>query len=130
MKQNLFMLKVATEGSKSLNASIKISDNVAQIIDLLPIAIYTCDADGFVTSYNTAAVELWGHEPKIGIQMWCGSWRIYKSNGVLLPLHECPMAVALKDGREIKGEEIIVERIDGTRRYVEPHPIPLFDKNN
>jgi PAS domain S-box-containing protein len=103
--------------------------NAAQIIDLLPVAIYTCDADGFVTHYNNASVELWGSSPKIGVQMWCGSWRIYKPNGLPMPLHECPMAIALKEKRAVTGEEIIVERVDGTRRNIEPYPIPLFNEN-
>lgn len=98
-----------------------------QIIDLLPIAIYICDKEGFVTHYNKAAAEMWGHAPKTGVQMWCGSWRLYRLNGTLMPLNECPMAIALKEGHTVAGTEMIVERADGTRRYVEPHPIPFFD---
>jgi PAS domain S-box-containing protein len=97
------------------------------IIDALPVAIYTCDEDGYVTQYNKAAVELWGYEPKIKTQMWCGSWRIYRLDGTLLPLHECPMAITLKEGRAARGEEIIIERTDGSRRYIEPFPTPLFN---
>src|SRR6185295_14475322 len=48
-------------------------------------------------------------------------------NGAPLPLDQCPMALALKHGRAIKGEEIIIERPDGTRRHALAHPQPLFD---
>jgi light-regulated signal transduction histidine kinase (bacteriophytochrome) len=37
------------------------------------------------------------------------------------------MAIALKEARPVLGEEIVVERPDGLKRIVAPHPIPLFD---
>ncbi len=98
-----------------------------QLIEKLPIAIYTCDAQGYIQLYNKAAVNLWGREPVIGKDMWCGSWRIYQNNGSLLPLDECPMAIALKEGRSVYGEEINVQRPDGTVLKVTPYPQPLFD---
>jgi PAS domain S-box-containing protein len=115
--------------NNSIEKSLPVKPLQSKIIDALPIAIYSCDKDGYVTEYNKAAVELWGREPKKGKQMWCGSWRIYRIDGTLLPLNDCPMAVALKAGRTVTGEEIIVERADGTRRYVEPHPIPFFNED-
>jgi len=35
------------------------------MIEKLPAAAYTCDADGLVTYFNRRAVELWGREPKL-----------------------------------------------------------------
>src|SRR3984885_8158116 len=84
-----------------------------QLVQDLPAAIYTCDAEGRIKLYNSAAAELWGREPKIGKDFWCGSWRIYRPDGTALPLGECPMAVALKEGRSVRGEEIVIERPDG-----------------
>ncbi|MEP6958116.1 MAG: PAS domain S-box protein [Nitrospirota bacterium] len=40
-------------------------------------------------------------------------------------MDECPMAVTLREGRAIRGEEIVIERPDGTRRQVLPHPEPI-----
>ena len=37
------------------------------------------------------------------------------------------MAIALQEGRDIRGEQIIVERPDGTARWLEPYPTPLRD---
>ena len=41
------------------------------------------DADpaGRITSYNQAAVELWGCRPELGKSEWCGSWRLYWPDG-------------------------------------------------
>jgi PAS domain S-box-containing protein len=37
------------------------------------------------------------------------------------------MAVALREGRSVRDEEIIIERPDGTRRNVMPYPVPIRD---
>ena len=100
-----------------------------QLIQSLPAAIYICDEEGFITLYNKKAVELWGKEPDIGKDLWCGSWKIFDADGKPLPLDKCPMAITLKEGRPVEGEEIIIERPDGTRSYVQPYPKPLFDES-
>jgi len=103
------------------------SDYYLKMLLNLPAAVYTCDADGYVKFYNKAAVDLWGREPQIGKDLWCGSWKIYNAGGVPMALHECPMAVALKEKRAVFNEEVIIERPGGEKRYVLPHPQPIFD---
>ena len=100
-----------------------------QLIQSLPAAIYICDAEGFITLYNKKAVELWGKEPVIGKDVWCGSCKIFDADGKPLPMDKFPMAITLKEGRPVEGEEIIIERPDGTRSYVQPYPKPLFDES-
>src|SRR5260370_41721617 len=34
------------------------------LFDLVPVAVYACDADGLIQEFNQRAVELWGREPK------------------------------------------------------------------
>ena len=97
------------------------------IIEALPAAIYTTDAEGRITFFNEAAAALWGRRPEVGVDYWCGSWKIYTPAGVLLPHDQCPMAVALKTGRPVRGVEAVAERPDGTRVPFAPHPTPLFD---
>jgi PAS domain S-box-containing protein len=96
-----------------------------ELIQALPSAIYTCDERGRVRLYNQAAVDLWGREPELGKDLWCGSWKIYRPDGAPLPLDECPMAITLREGLAIRGQEIVIERPDGTRRHVLPHPEPI-----
>lgn len=98
------------------------------LIQALPAAIYTCGPDGFVETFNNSAVELWGSTPVPGKTRWCGSVRIFRPDGSPLPLDECPMAVTLREGKAVRGEEIIVERPDGTRRHVIPYPELLHDE--
>lgn len=97
------------------------------LIHALPAAVYTCDCAGHIQLYNAAAVELWGREPELGKDLWCGSWHLYRPDGSALDLIECPMARTLREGKALRGEEIIIERPDGTRRHVLPYPDPIFD---
>lgn len=89
--------------------------------------VYTTDAHGWLTYYNDAAAELWGYRPELGKARWCGSWRIFTTEGALLPLDQCPMAVAIKEGRPIRGVQAVLERPDGTRIPFMPYPTPLRD---
>ena len=98
-----------------------------ELLDALPAAIYTTDAAGRLTYYNAAAVQLAGRVPKIGSDEWCATWRLYRPDGTPLPHDECPMAVALKTGRPVRGVEAIAERPDGTRVPFMPYPTPLHD---
>ena len=97
------------------------------LIHSLPAAVYTCDREGRIQLYNVAAVELWGREPEVGKDLWCGSWRLYHPDGSRLELDSCPMARTLKEGRAVRGVEIIVERPDGSRRHVLPSPDPILN---
>lgn len=98
-----------------------------QLVSSLPAAVYTTDAEGRVTLYNEAATVLWGQKPEIGKDLWCGSYRIFRPDGTALSLDQCPMAITLREGRPVRGEEIIVERPDGVRRNVLPYPDPIRD---
>jgi PAS domain S-box-containing protein len=96
------------------------------LVFALPAAVYTTDREGRLTLFNEAAVKLWGRRPEIGKDRWCGSWRIYRTDGSALPLEQCPLAVTLREGHPVRGQEIIVERPDGTRAAVLPHPETLW----
>ena len=98
-----------------------------ELLDALPAAIYTTDAAGRITYYNSAAVQLAGRSPKIGSDEWCLTWRLYWPDGTPLPHDECPMAVALRTGRPVRGVEAIAERPDGTLVRFMPYPTPLHD---
>ncbi|EDP63799.1 putative sensory transduction histidine kinase [alpha proteobacterium BAL199] len=99
------------------------------ILSALPAAVYTTDASGLITFYNPAAVELWGIEPVLGDSTFCGSWKLYWADGRPMRHDECPMALALKERRAIKGAEAVAERPDGTRVPFLAYPTPLFDSD-
>jgi PAS domain-containing protein len=101
----------------------------ADLLATLPFAAYTTDARGRITFYNKAAVALWGRRPVLGRDRWCGSWHIYSPNGAPLPHDRCPMAVAIREDRKVRGVSAVAERPDGTRVHFMPFPTPLHDAN-
>jgi PAS domain S-box-containing protein len=97
------------------------------LLEALPAAVYTTDAAGRLTFYNAAAAELWGRWPALGDEKWCGSWRLYWPDGRAMAHEDCPMAVALKENRPVRGAEAMAERPDGSRVPFIPYPTPLRD---
>jgi PAS domain S-box-containing protein len=114
---------------KQIEQALRESDMLhKQVLELLPAAVYTCDNQGKIKLFNKAASTLWGREPEIGKDMWCGSWKIFNPvDESPVELDTCPMAISLKEGRAVYNEEILVERPDGLRRNVAPHPRPIFN---
>lgn len=100
-----------------------------QILNALPAAIYMTDAQGRITFFNEAAIDFSGRRPVLGSDEWCVTWRLYEADGTPLPHDQCPMAVALREQREIRGVEAIAERPDGTRVPFMPFPTPLRDES-
>jgi len=98
-----------------------------EIIDALPTAIYTTDAKGRLTHFNPACVAFSGRTPQLGSDHWCVTWKLYYPDGTPMPHDACPMAIALKEGRIIRGAEAIAERPDGSRVWFEPYPTALRD---
>src|SRR5579883_1698607 len=97
------------------------------LLEALPAAVYTTDAAGRITFYNDAAVKLAGRRPALGSDEWCVTWRLFWPDGRPMAHDECPMAVALKENRPIRGQEAIAEGPDGTRVPFIPYPTPLRD---
>lgn len=115
---------------EQLEIQRKIKESEKQYFDLiqqLPAAVYTCDVQGRILLYNKAAAELWGRDPEIGKEAWHGAAKIYDREGRPISREASPMFRAIQEGRNIYGEEIIIERPDGTRRDVIPHPSPKFN---
>lgn len=98
-----------------------------EILDALPVALYTTDAEGRITYYNEAAVEMSGRRPALGDDKWCVSWKLFQTDGTPLAHDSCPMATALSEQRPVRGAEAVAERPDGSRVPFIPYPTPLFD---
>jgi PAS domain S-box-containing protein len=116
-----------TEELREERAARDGESQLRDILNALPAAIYTTDAHGRITFYNEAAVEMSGRRPELGQDEWCVTWKLYATDGAVLPHNQCPMAVALKENRPIRGVEAVAERPDGTRIPFIPYPTPLHD---
>ena len=95
-------------------------------LEALAVAVYTTDADGRITFFNEAAVQFWGRRPELG-EEWCGSLRLQELDGRPMAHADCPMAIALKENRPVRGAAAKAERPDGRIVAFEPYPTPLRD---
>jgi PAS domain S-box-containing protein len=122
--------KIARDITEQKRTESALRDSERRLQDLIaaiPAAIYTTDASGKITYYNEAAVEFAGRRPVIGRDEWSVSWKMYWPDGTPLPHDQCPMALAIKEDRPIRGKELIAERPDGVRIPYIPFPTPLHD---
>jgi PAS domain S-box-containing protein len=101
------------------------------LLEKLPAAAYTCDAEGLITYFNRQAVQLWGRAPKLNNpeDRFCGSFKLFSSEGAPIDHDQCWMALALQEEREYNGHEIIIERADGSRLAVLAHANPIHDES-
>jgi len=98
-----------------------------QLLRALPVAVYTCDSKGRVTFYNHAAVKLWGRAPDVDKDLWCGSLKLFYPDGTPMPRNEYPMARLLREGKATRGEELVIERPNGSRLCVQAYPAPIIN---
>ncbi len=97
------------------------------LLEMLPIAVFTIDKEGYLDLYNQSAVNLWGRTPMKGLDKWCGSHGLYTLDKIFVPHEDCPMATALKENRAITTEAY-VQRPGGELRHVIAHPQPMHNE--
>lgn len=111
------------------------ADTLAQtdfrLLDLLPVAAYICAApSGEIVYFNDKAAELWGRLPQTGerAEKFCGSYRVYRTDGTFIPPADIPMTDVLYRGSSIRDAEVILERPDGSRLYVAVNIDPIVNR--
>ena len=114
-----FAAAAAAEGDRALQDAI----------ETLPAPIYLTDADCWVTFFNRACVDFAGRTPVAGQDRWCVTWRLYTEKGAPLPHDCCPMAMAIREQREIRGVVAFAERPDGSRVMFTPYPTLIRDNS-
>lgn len=108
---------------KAAEQSVRSSERrLRETLDSLPVAVYGVDPDGRLTDYNPACVDLAGVVPETGVTRWCVSSRLFDTNGAPMRMEASPLATALQSNRSMQGIELIIERPDGSRRWVAAYP--------
>ena len=112
--------------SAALAALEGADDRIADSLEALPVPVYVTNRDGVITYFNRACIDFAGREPVAGKDRWCVTWKLFAENGEPMPHDQCPMAVTIRERREVRGMRAVAERPDGTRRPFEPFPTPLY----
>jgi len=124
-----FFLIDVTEKVESRKKIEESEKRYRELIENLPIATYSCDADGHILIYNKAAAFLWGREPEIGKDLWYDACKFYDEDGIPLTFDKCSMAIALKEGKIMTNREVIIERPNGEKVNILPYPVPFLDSS-
>ncbi|HYD11782.1 MAG TPA: PAS domain-containing protein [Allosphingosinicella sp.] len=112
----------------ALNAAALGKAALAEALGSPSAPIYVTDAEGYITFFNQACIGFTGRRPEVGKDRWCVTWRLYGTDGAPLAHEDCPMAVAIRDRRAVRGACAVAERPDGTRVTFVPYPTPLLDE--
>lgn len=114
----------SSQHNGALHPSVMLDD---KLLEFVPGAVYVCDLDGVVVRYNRRAGELWGRYPVPGDpkEVYCGSHRLYRASGELMPHAETPMVDALREGNSYRNLEVQVEQPSGNRVWILVNIDPL-----
>lgn len=98
-----------------------------KLLEFVPGAVYVCDLDGVVVRYNRRAGELWGRYPIPGDpkELYCGSHKLYRATGEVMPHDETPMVDALRHGNSYRNLEVQVEQPSGRLIWILVNIDPL-----
>ena len=113
---------------QDIEALLNSEERYRVLFELSPVAVYSIDASGVIQEFNRVATELWGRTPVPGDtdERFCGSFRLYRTDGTYMPHAACPMAqVVSGEILEARDAEVIIERPEGSRITVIVNIRPL-----
>jgi PAS domain S-box-containing protein len=103
---------------KRAEHALRTSEELHRLLfHLGPVAVYACDRSGVILKFNQRAAELWGRKPVSGENdRFCGSFKLFRSNGSAMRHANCPMAEVLSGKiAEARDKEVIIERPNASR---------------
>lgn len=123
--------ETSSGSGESGNLQSEIGDHAfKELVQALPVAIYTCNRDGYITFFNDAAALLWGRQPQTGQDKWYTFQKFYHPYGNLMQIDDDPVTRVLNTGKPITGEEITIERSDGSFLNLLAFSRPFFDNQH
>ena len=99
----------------------------ADLLHLLPVAVYVCDGEGRIQRYNARAAELWGRVPDPDASaalFFDGTLRSCK-DGQPIAFDALPAAEAMRTATAVPDREYLFERPDGSIRVLRANAEPI-----
>ncbi|MFN0061042.1 MAG: ATP-binding protein [Myxococcaceae bacterium] len=107
------------------------SFDVASVADDLPVGIWVARSpDGAVVYVNAAFAEIIGVPPEshASPETLSDLYHVHRPDGRIYPPDELPYARAVKEGRVIHADDLVIHRPDGRRVWLRVMAKPVFDK--
>lgn len=115
---------------KQIQENIRKSERLLQrVFEKLPIGLWFADKDGKLEKGNPKGKEIWGAEPKVGIE----DYGVFKARNYVSGKQIKPKNWALyktvKQGKTIENELLEIDGFDGKKRIIQNFTFPVFDDN-
>jgi PAS domain S-box-containing protein len=103
---------------------------ISSFLEQLPVAAFTCDASGRISSYNQRAAQLLGRMPKLNdpVDRFCGSCQLFSPDGSRIALDQLGKPQTLATKQEDQGCEVIIVRPDGGQSTILVRAKPILDE--
>jgi signal transduction histidine kinase/FixJ family two-component response regulator len=115
---------------KQIKAVLRAERNLLQaILEILPVGVFTSDAEGNLASCNRAAQAIWGSaSPFLHGPAEYGEFKAWwPKTGKPVEPHEWGLARALQDGNACLAEEMEIEAFDGQRKTILNYAARIMD---
>lgn len=98
-----------------------------QVLEILPVGVWISDASGQIVISNTAAAEIWGGAPHVGMDGYDRYKAWWAETGKRIEIEEWPLVRALRRGEPVRDALMDIESFDGIRKTVLNSAVPLYD---
>lgn len=126
-KHVLLTITDTSTAAGSTEALAESEQRFRDMVEALPAAIFTSDADGKIAHFNTALVSLAHATPRLGQDQWSDVFTLRREDGALVGHNEKNLAAALSEGPAHHSSEHVLERRDGSRIWCEIYSSPRYD---
>src|ERR1700761_6311448 len=106
-------------------AALPADREIKTLLEYLPAAVYTTDADGLITSFNEAAARLCGCRPERIGEHWHDAFRMIAFDGEPVAVDQSPVSIAISSGAQVNGAEAWIETPDGERTPCACYSAPI-----
>ena len=98
------------------------------VIDVLPVGVWSLDANGQVFLVNQAGLKIWGQTKYIGPTIYGEYKGWWADTGQEIKPEEWPALSAIRKGEAILNQRIEIETSDGTRKIISYSAVPMRDE--
>ncbi len=84
------------------------------LFDAVPSGVFVCNLDSVILHYNRRAAEIWGREPKCGVDHYFGFSIPAPPDACLMPHMKDPIGDALRRGKPLQHLEVLLEQPNGS----------------
>jgi signal transduction histidine kinase len=111
---------------------LELAENLSiyfELVEVLPLPAYLCNAEGKIIAFNTQVEMLWGRRPNgFPKDRFCGALGLWEENGVRIRPEESPMACVLHSGNPICNRVVVIDHPDGTKTRAIASANPIKDR--